>query len=118
MNGSLNVFVLFSDYNPMIQSKTFNCQGNYLRIAHVDETLCKELTNHQVSFPSHELSMQSAQSPLIITRKPVMFINAYRMVPYPSGKGKVCKTLMHRFESDWHLLKEPLRSSGSFSVLR
>ena len=25
------------------------------------------------------------------------------MVPYPSGKGKVCKTLIHRFESDWHL---------------
>jgi|LSQX01.2.fsa_nt_gb hypothetical protein len=26
------------------------------------------------------------------------------MVPYPSGKGQVCKTSIHRFESGRHLL--------------
>jgi hypothetical protein len=26
------------------------------------------------------------------------------MAPYPSGKGEVCKTFMHRFESDRRLL--------------
>ena len=35
------------------------------------------------------------------------------MVPYPSGKGKVCKTLIHRFESDWHLL-QPLSDQRLF----
>ena len=23
--------------------------------------------------------------------------------PYPSGKGAVCKTVMHQFDSDWRL---------------
>src|SRR5438552_18860528 len=27
------------------------------------------------------------------------------MSPYPSGKGEVCKTFMHRFESDRRLLR-------------
>ena len=27
------------------------------------------------------------------------------MAPYPSGKGAVCKTVMHQFDSDWCLLE-------------
>ena len=27
------------------------------------------------------------------------------MAPYPSGKGAVCKTVMHQFDSDWCLRK-------------
>ena len=27
----------------------------------------------------------------------------FRLAPYPSGKGEVCKTFMHQFESDRRL---------------
>src|SRR5690606_27666426 len=37
----------------------------------------------------------------------VYWLHTNKTVPYPSGKGEVCKTFMHRFESDRHLVPEP-----------
>ena len=36
------------------------------------------------------------------------------MAPYPSGKGEVCKTFMHRFESDRRLLVDLLGLTFDF----
>src|SRR5262249_35415744 len=40
------------------------------------------------------------------------------MAPYPSGKGEVCKTFMHRFESDRRLLVDLLRLNFGFDSLK
>src|SRR5207237_10476913 len=40
------------------------------------------------------------------------------MAPYPSGKGEVCKTFMHRFESDRRLSSGIMRSDHIRHVVR
>ena len=40
------------------------------------------------------------------------------MAPYPSGKGEVCKTFMHRFESDRRLSSRIMRSDHIHNVVR
>jgi hypothetical protein len=40
------------------------------------------------------------------------------MAPYPSGKGEVCKTFMHRFESDRRLLLDLLRLTFGFRLVK
>src|SRR5437868_2696490 len=40
------------------------------------------------------------------------------MAPYPSGKGEVCKTFMHRFESDRRLSSLFMRSDSIQHVVR
>src|SRR6266566_8927148 len=40
------------------------------------------------------------------------------MAPYPSGKGEVCKTFMHRFESDRRLCHPFMRSEHIHQVIR
>src|SRR5205823_915999 len=40
------------------------------------------------------------------------------MAPYPSGKGEVCKTFMHRFESDRRLCHPFMRSDHIHHVVR
>ena len=40
------------------------------------------------------------------------------MVPWPSGKAKVCKTFIPQFKSGWHLQPEPRHAAcvrGFFS---
>ena len=32
------------------------------------------------------------------------------MAPCPSGKGAVCKTVLHQFDSDWRLLKRTVQA--------
>ena len=38
------------------------------------------------------------------------------LAPYPSGKGEVCKTFMHRFESDRRLLVDTARLTFGFTI--
>ena len=38
------------------------------------------------------------------------------LAPYPSGKGEVCKTFMHRFESDRRLLVDWIGLTFVFST--
>ena len=58
----------------------------------------------------HLAKVEVASSSLVGRSNGVVFITPY-MVTWPSGKARVCKTLIHQFKSGRHLQKIP----GSFS---
>ncbi len=57
----------------------------------------------------HLAKVEVASSSLVGRSIGVVFITPY-MVTWPSGKARVCKTLIHQFKSGRHLQKIP----GSF----